>query len=51
MIINEHHECNCHHEHHHDHDHHADEVFTSWGIQTPRKYSKVQLEAILKEIK
>ena len=28
----------------------ADEVFTSWGIQTPRKYSKVQLEAILKEL-
>lgn len=46
----EHHECNCHHDHHHDHDHHADEVFTSWGIQTPRKYSKVQLEAILKEL-
>src|SRR5699024_8251140 len=46
----EHHECNCHHEHHHDHDHHADEVFTSWGIQTPRKYSKVKLETILKEL-
>lgn len=45
----EHHEC-CHHEHHQDHDHHADEVFTSWGIQTPKKYSKIQLEAILKKL-
>lgn len=47
--VNEDHEC-CHHEHHQDHDHHADEVFTSWGIQTPKKYSKIQLEAILKKL-
>lgn len=52
------HDCGCgHHEHHHDHDcgcghhhHHADEVFTSWGKQTPKKYTKEQLEAILKEL-
>ena len=54
------HDCDCkHHEHHHDHDcgcghhhhhHHADEVFTSWGKQTPKKYTKEQLEAILKEL-
>ena len=43
------HECTCghHHDHHH---HHADEVFTSWGKQTPKKYSKEQLEAILKDL-
>lgn len=56
------HEC-CHHdhdeehEHHHDHDHecchghhhhhHADEVFTSWGKETPHKYSKEDMEKIL----
>ena len=33
-----HHDCCCDHEHHH-----ADEVFTSWGEQTPKKYSKIQL--------
>ncbi len=33
----------------HEH-HHADEVFTSWGKQTPKKYSKSQLEKILKEL-
>ena len=52
------HDCDCkHHEHHPDHDcgcghhhHHADEVFTSWGKQTPKKYTKEQLEAILKEL-
>ncbi len=38
--------CNCHnHEHHH-----ADEVFTSWGIETPRKYSKTELDEILKTL-
>lgn len=46
----EHHECDCHHEHHKHHNHHADEVFTSWGIQTPKKYSKMQLEIILKKL-
>ena len=32
------------HEHHH---HHADEVFVSWGIETPRKFSEKELRAIL----
>ena len=40
-----------HHHHHHDHDHHhhhhADEVFTSWGKETPRKYTKEELDEIL----
>ena len=34
------------HEHHHHH-HHADEVFTSWGKETPRKYTKEELDEIL----
>ena len=48
--------CGCHdhdHEHHHDHDHdhdHADEVFTSWGKETPHKYSEEQLRAILNKL-
>ena len=43
-------ECGCHH-HHHDHGHHhADEVFTSWGKETARKYTREELEAILKEL-
>ncbi|WP_296877145.1 GTP-binding protein [Thomasclavelia sp.] len=44
------HECSCHHDHDHHHHHHADEIFTSWGKQTPKKYSKLQLETILKEL-
>ena len=41
------------HEHHHDHDHHhhhdhdADEVFTSWGVETPKKFDRTDLEKIL----
>ena len=49
----EHHEhgedctCGCHdHEHHH---HHADEIFTSWGKETPHKFEKSKLEEILKQ--
>ena len=44
--------CGCHdHDHHHDHEghHHADEVFTSWGRENVSKYSKGDLEAILKD--
>ena len=38
--------CGCHdHEHHH---HHADEVFTSWGKETPHKSEKSKIEEILK---
>ncbi len=39
-------EC-CHHEHHHHHGHDADEVFTSWGIETPKKFSAEALQQIL----
>ena len=41
--------CGCHdhdHDHHHHH-HHADEVFTSWGMETPNVYSKEEMENIL----
>ena len=38
------HECECGHHHHH---HHADEVFTSWGKETPAKYTAEKIETIL----
>ncbi len=46
-------DCCCHHEHHHEHAHHhhghrhADEVFTSWGKETARNYTKEELEGAL----
>ena len=40
------HECGCGHDHHH---HHADEVFTSWGKETPHKFERAKLEEILKQ--
>ena len=48
-----HHDHDHDHEHHHDHDHHhhhADEVFTSWGKETPHKYSEEQLRGILNKL-
>ena len=44
--------CGCHdhdHDHHHHH-HHADEVFTSWGKETVRKFSRAEIEEILKTL-
>ena len=49
------------HEHHHDHDghcccghhhhdHHADEVFTSWGVETARKFTRAEVEHALTEL-
>lgn len=38
--------CGCH-DHDHHHHHHADEVFTSWGIETPNTYSAEDIEKIL----
>ena len=49
------------HHHHHDHDehctcghdhqhHHADEVFTSWGVETHKKFDRCAIEAALKEL-
>ena len=53
------HEHQHHHEHgescscgcgHHHHDHHADEVFTSWGVETARKFTVDFIDAALKEL-
>lgn len=41
--------CGCH-DHEHHHHHHADEVFTSWGMETPAVYSAAQIEMILGEL-
>ena len=45
----EHCECGCHDHDHHSH-HHADEVFTSWGKETPHKFDGAVLEDILKKL-
>lgn len=44
--------CHDHHHHHHDHEghHHADEVFTSWGVETAHKYTAEELQQILEEL-
>ncbi|SET25213.1 CobW family GTP-binding protein [[Clostridium] polysaccharolyticum] len=42
------HEC-CGHDHDHHH-HHADDVFTSWGTETPHRYKKAEMEAALKQL-
>ena len=46
-----HHHQNDHHHHHdhehHHHHHHADEVFSSWGVETSKSFSKVDLEKAL----
>lgn len=42
-------ECSCGHDHEHEH-HHADDVFTSWGTETPKKYSREDLNDILKKL-
>jgi len=41
------HECSCGHDHHH---HHADEVFTSWGVETAKKFDKAQVELALQHL-
>ena len=49
-------ECECHHHHadedeeHHHHHHHADEIFQSWGMETPRRFSEEELRAILSKL-
>ena len=42
--------CGCHDHDHHHHHHHADEVFTSWGVETAKKFDKAAVEAALKEL-
>ena len=53
-------ECECHHhhdddddhdhEHHHHHHHHADEIFQSWGMETPRKFTEGELRNTLSQL-
>ena len=47
-------ECECHHHHdhdgHHHHHHHADEIFQSWGMETPKKFSEEELRAVLSKL-
>ena len=38
-------ECSCHHHHHH-----ADEVFTSWGVETPKTFTAAEIESILTKL-
>jgi G3E family GTPase len=38
------------HHHHHHHDHHADEVFSSWGHETARRFSEQEIRAILAKL-
>ena len=42
-------DCACHHHHEHGH-HHADEIFTSWGLETPRKFDEQALRAALEAL-
>lgn len=55
----EEHECHHHHHHdedeecehhHHHHHHHADEVFTSWGVETTHKFTAEQIQNILAQL-
>ena len=39
--------CGCHHDHHEHHHHHADDVFTSFGRETAKKFEKSEIEAML----
>ena len=41
--------CGCHDHEHHGH-HHADEVFTSWGLETPHEYTKDEITSILEAL-
>ena len=54
-------ECECHHhhddddddhdhEHHHHHHHHADEIFQSWGMETPKKFTEEELRNTLGQL-
>ena len=44
------HECGCGHDHHDHHHHHAEEVFTSWGRETIKKYTREGLEKMLEAL-
>lgn len=43
--------CYCHeHDHDHEHHHHADEIFTSWGAETPRPYTAEAITSALEAL-
>ena len=42
--------CGCDHDHDHEGHHHADEVFTSWGVETPKKFSEEEIREKLNEL-
>ena len=53
------HECSCGHHHddddedeheHHHHHHHADEVFSSWGVETGKKFTEKEIETALESL-
>ncbi len=39
--------CGCHHHDHDHHHHHADDIFSSWGLETAKKYDKDEMKEIL----
>ena len=39
--------CGCHYDHDHHHHHHADDIFSSWGLETAKKYDKDEMKEIL----
>lgn len=43
-------ECGCHDHDHDHHHHHADDIFASWGFETPAAYTQAELEHILAEL-
>ena len=47
------HDCGCghdHHDHDHHHHHHADDVFSSWGLETSKKFTEDQIREILNQM-
>ena len=43
--------CGCHdHDHDHEHHHHADDIFTSWGRETPHQFTREKIQEILKAL-
>ena len=43
-------DCGCHHHHDHEGHHHADDVFTSWGIETAKQFDAQTVESCLREL-
>ena len=44
------HDCCCGHDHDHHHHHHADDVFTSWGVETAHKFTEEELKDIVSKL-